>query len=95
MVVQIVNVNGMASLEAEYYSPICPYRYRPEVLVFTFKTMKPEAGQVHILRGEGCIQPRQNVSDDFAMIRVNAACVAPLEKSLKRPVPETLDHGEL
>jgi hypothetical protein len=95
VVVQIVNIDGIAFLEAENDSPVRPNRHRPEARVIAFQRVEPKAGQSHILRRSGHIQPRENVPHSFAVISANSALVAPLEKLLQRPAPEASHHDEM
>ena len=51
----------MTSLEAGNDPPVGPYRNCPKIRIIAFQTMPPEAGQVHILRDDGRIQPRLRI----------------------------------
>ena len=48
MGVQIVNIDGVAFLEAEDDPPIRPHRYGPEACEYAFQRVEPKTGQVHI-----------------------------------------------
>ena len=79
MGVQIVNIDGVAFLEAEDDPPIRPHRYGPEACEYAFQRVEPKTGQVHISGRSRRIQPREDVAHDLAVISADAALVAPLE----------------
>ena len=79
MVVQIINVGGVAFLKTEDHPLIRPHRYGPEARVLAFEPMQPEAGQVHILGRRRRIQARQDIPHCVPVIGADAALVAPFE----------------
>jgi hypothetical protein len=47
--------------------------------------MKPETGQIHVLRLGGCIQSGKDISHRGPVVGADPALLTTLEKSLERP----------
>ena len=52
MAIEVVDVDGVAVLEAEDDAPVGTYRHGPEPRDVSFEPVKPEAGDVHVVRGD-------------------------------------------
>ena len=75
MVVQIVDIGGVAVLEAEDRAPVGAHRHRPEPGIFPLQPVEPEAGQVHVVRDARRIESDQDVAHGLAVLRVDAPFV--------------------
>ena len=73
MVIDIINVQGVAVREAEYHAPVCSDRHRPETLPVAFERTQAKPRQAHILCRGGSIQPRENVTQLFDVLLDHAA----------------------
>jgi hypothetical protein len=65
MIIHIVDINGMAVIEAERNTPIPGDRYSPIAREASLERMQAEPGNVHIIRPAAAVQYRKNVAKFF------------------------------
>ena len=83
MIIDIINVIGMAVLKAKNHAPVRAYRHRPIGFQFAFELVQPESWQVHIGNRKGGIEPCQNITQLDCMFRHNAARIVVLMQAFQ------------
>ena len=68
MVIDQINIVGIAFLESEDDAPVRPYGHAPKALEITFQGVEMKTGQVHVLRLSGKVQDGQDILDLLEMI---------------------------
>ena len=63
MIVDQIDLTGIAILEPKHYAPVRPDSNTPESLQFSFKWMQGKAGKVHAFRSLGAVQNAENIFD--------------------------------
>jgi hypothetical protein len=61
MIVEIVDVNRLTVLEPERNAPIAGDRYGMVSPERAFQGMKPESGEIHILRSPALVEGTENI----------------------------------
>lgn len=93
MIVDQIDIGGVALLESENDPPIRPHRNRPETFQVAFERMQAEARKIHVI-GRFCpVQDEKDVFDFLRQIGADALALAILEQPFQPLVPETPDHG--
>ena len=92
-VVQVIDIDGVAVLEAEDHAPVGTDRHRPEPGMVSPERVKPEARQVHVGRAGGGVEAHQDVAHPFAVLGMDAARLAAFQEPPERPAPEGPYHG--
>ena len=71
MIVNVVNIVGVALLETEDDAPVRPDSNAPEVFKIALQAMQPEAGQVHVFRLAGSIEDGEDIFYFIDMVRTD------------------------
>ena len=69
------------------------HRHRPESRKVSLERVKPEAGEVHVVRGGGRVEAGQDVAHGLAVLGVQAPRVAALHEPPECPALEAAYHG--
>jgi hypothetical protein len=80
MIIHEVNIESLAALEPENYSPVRSHGNRPEACELAFERMKSERRIIEIGYFFGCVHQSQDLSDFPCMLRVESSCIVILEK---------------
>jgi hypothetical protein len=88
MVVEQIDIEGIASLEAEDDAPVTGDLDGPEAFQLAPERVEPEAGGIDIGHGRRSIQTAQDTPDLAHMVRPDAAPVSQLEQTLQSAMPE-------
>ena len=59
VVVQVVDVDGMAGFEPKDHAPVGAHEHGPKPGIFALQPVQPQTGQVQVSRGSGRVQSRQ------------------------------------
>ena len=92
VIINIIDINGVAVFEAERNSPIPGDRYSPIAGEVSLERMQSEAGNAHILRPTAAVQHRKNVAKLFNMRGRHPSCRSPIIKGLKPAMFKRPDH---
>jgi len=95
MIINQLNIKGVAILESENDPPVGTNGNRLESFAVTFEFMQPIAGKVEGLRRFRGIERGQNIFNSVDEVSPDVAAVALLEKPFSAPVLEAPDHFEL
>ena len=95
MVVDQVDVMGMAGIEAENDTPISSDSHSPKPGQIALERMQPEPRQVHLSDLIGLIETRENALNLVNLIRPELAPIALLVQSPQSTVPEAPDHDSM
>jgi hypothetical protein len=94
VVVDQINIVGVAFLKAENDAPVCPDGNAPEIVTITLQAMQSEARQVHVLRPSSAVQNRKDVLRLLDLISPNTFGF-PIFKQPSQPlVLEAADHEQ-
>jgi hypothetical protein len=63
-----------------------------KALQLTLERMQPEAGNIHLGRSTGSVEPRENVTQLLRVFPNHAARVVVLMKAFQSPVANRADH---
>ena len=83
MVIQIIDIDGVAALKTEDYSPVCPYSDSPKTSQLLGKRVQPESRDVHIRNRTCCIQTGKDIAQFLHVLRQYAARIIVLIKTLQ------------
>jgi hypothetical protein len=92
MVVDEVNVEHLAVLEAENDAPIRSHGNCPTAAKFAFQHMQAEGREVHVFNALRDVEHAENVFDSFGVIRIDSSPVPILEQASQTFVPKAADH---
>lgn len=81
MVIDIINIHGVALDEPENHSPVRPNCHGPKPFQLALKRMKTEARQVHISWLGRSIKTRENIAQLFRVLAIDAPLVVVLIKA--------------
>jgi hypothetical protein len=87
MVVDIINVLGVAVIEAENNPPVRSNGDGVETFQLTFQRVQLKPRQIHVCNRVGSGKPRQNVAKLAHVFSVHVARVVILMKALQSFVP--------
>jgi hypothetical protein len=76
MIVDQIDVMGVASIEVENDTPVGPDGHGPEAGQVALERMQPETGQVHLADLIRLIETRENALDLVDLIRPELAPIA-------------------
>src|ERR1700720_9924 len=93
VIVNIIDVNGVAVLEAERYAPITGNRYSPVALQVALKRVQPQAGKVHVVGPTAAVQHCKYITKLLAVPRCHASCCSPIIEGFQSSVLERLYHS--
>ncbi len=82
MIVFQINIKYSTILENKRDPPVSGHPNAPRAFSFTRKLAKSEAGNIHILKGFGLSEDKQNSLDTTTHIRTDAASVSSLIEAL-------------
>jgi hypothetical protein len=88
MVVEQIEIEGIASLAAQDDAPVTGDLDGPEAVQLALERVEPEAGGIDIGHGRRSIQTAQDTPNLGHLVRPDAAAVALLEETLQRAMPE-------
>jgi hypothetical protein len=92
VVVDKVNVAGIAIFEPEYHSPIAVYDHGPKSLAIAGHRMQAKPRRIHVQRLGGGVETRQHTLDLTHEVGAYLASVAALKKPLKPAMAKIPDH---
>jgi hypothetical protein len=92
MIVDQIDVEGVAVLEPEYDPPVCPHRYGPEASQIPSQGMKAKAWQGDILDRARRIQQAENVLDPVDELRIDPLPFAILEQAFEALVTKAINQ---
>jgi hypothetical protein len=96
MVVEQIDIEGIAIFEAENDAPVGGYLNRPEAFQLALERVEPEAWGVHVSHSRRDVQAAQDAADLGHVLRPDTAAIALLEEALQPPMPEAPDrHAEV
>jgi hypothetical protein len=72
VIVDQINIVGVALLKPKYDPPIRPDGNAPETSKIACKTVQSEAGQIHVFRLFGAIENGEDVFNLLQLIRADA-----------------------
>jgi hypothetical protein len=93
VVIDKINIIGIAFLESEDDAPVRPDGYAPKALEITFQGVEVETGKVHVFRLTGTVQDSHDVLDFLEVIGADAFGFPILEEPFEALMPEALNHG--
>ncbi|HZA66292.1 MAG TPA: hypothetical protein VE592_05040, partial [Geminicoccaceae bacterium] len=88
MVVEQIDIEGIAILETEDDAPVRGDLDRKEAFQFALERVEPEAGGIHVGHSRRGVQPAQDTPNLGGLVGSDAAAVALLEETLQPPMPE-------
>ena len=92
MVVDQVDVVGIAIFEAEDHPPVAGNRDAPVPLQSALQRVKPVAGQVEVRGLAGIVKVRQGERDAVRQVRIHSARIAALVHALQAAMTKPSDH---
>lgn len=92
MVVNQIDLSGVAFLEAEHDAPIGSNRHAPEIFLAAFKSVQSEARQIQVVGPAGATQNKEAVFDLFDLIRTDTFALAVFKQAFQSLMPESPDH---
>jgi hypothetical protein len=92
MIIHIVDINGMAVIEAERNTPIPGDRYSPIARKASLERMQAEPRNVHIIRPAAAVQYRKNIAKFFNMRRGHPSCRSSIIKGFEPTMFKRLNH---
>src|SRR5207248_4996080 len=95
MIVEQINVAGVAAFEPKDDAPVSGDRYGPEACKVALERMQTKTRQVHIADLRSFFETRENPLDLSCMIRQHPPSVSLLEQELEALVAEADDHREM
>jgi hypothetical protein len=94
VIVSIIDINGMAIVEAERDAPISGNRHRPITSKASLERVQSETGDVHIVGSMAAVQYRKYVAKFFKVRRCDPFCRSPIVKSFEPAMLERPDHAQ-
>jgi hypothetical protein len=88
MVIEQINIERIAALEAEDDAPVRGHLDCPEASQFAFKRVEPEAGGVHVGHSRRGVQTAQNTPNLGHLVSPDVPAIALLEEALQAPMLE-------
>jgi hypothetical protein len=95
MVVDQIDIMGVAGIEAENDAPVGPDGHGPEPGQITLERMQPETGEIHLADLVGFIEARENALDLVHLVRPELASIASLVEPPQSAMPKAPDHGDM
>jgi hypothetical protein len=92
VIVNQVDIAGMAILKAKDDTPIRPNSDTPEVLKISFEPVEPETRKVHVFGAGHTAENSEDVHHLLDILGVNALRFTVFEETFQASVPEALDH---
>lgn len=93
MIIDEIDIEGVAVLEAEDQTPVAAHAHRPEATQLPCQRVQDEPRQVHVLDLRGPLQPGQDAPDALHLLRTDLARVAPFDEALETSMPYRLYHS--
>jgi hypothetical protein len=93
MIIDRIDIAGMAALEAKDDAPVARDRHRPIPPELALERMEPKARQTHIADLDRGIEARKDSPDLVGMFRRNPASVVVLEEARQTLVAEAADYS--
>ena len=85
MVVEQIDIEGIASLEAEDDAPVGGYVDRPKALQLALERVEPEAWGIHVGHGRRDVQAAQDTADLGHMLQAGCGCDHPARRGASAP----------
>lgn len=95
MIVDQIDIIGIAIVEPKDYAPVGPDSHTPESLQFSFKWMQCKAGEAHVFRSLRPIQNSENVFDLLNVIGPDAFGSPVFKQAFQAFVLEGSNHLKL
>jgi hypothetical protein len=95
MIVDQIDVVGVAAIEAEDSTPVGSYGHSPEPGQVALERVQPETGQVHLADLVSFIETRENALDLVDLIRPELAPIAFLIQPPQSAMLKAPDHGDM
>lgn len=95
MVIDIINIHGIALDEPENHSPVRANCHGPKSFQLALKRMKTEARQVHISWRGRSIKTRENIAQMLRVLAIDAPLVVVLIKAFQPFVTDRPDHAPI
>ncbi|GEM_PF-2048557 len=93
MVVDQINIIGVACLKPEYDAPVRPDSNTPEVFQIAFQPMGSKAWQVKVFGLSGAIQNGKDVFHLLSLVCSDPSSVGIFKQSFQPFMPEAPDHN--
>jgi hypothetical protein len=93
MVIDQFNVKSVCAFKTKDNALIGAHRDRPKALQVASERVQPVAGQIHRLRGLGCIKAGENILNPVQQIRSYLAHVAAFIQAFQTSVLKAFNHG--
>jgi hypothetical protein len=93
VVIDQVDIKGIAILETESDAPVARNRHAPVASSVTPEPVKTIPGQIEITGYSRTIQMSQNALDASQLVGSNPTAVALVVEALQATVPKPLNHG--
>ena len=94
MIILVFHVNGIRTVESKRDPPASTDPNGPEALTRPFQWVKEQAWEVHVIRRDRRVQPRENQSKFRRMRRLNSCFCTSQEEAFQSFVFEAPDHAE-
>src|SRR5690606_21195274 len=95
VIILIVDQDGVGFIESERQSPIPAHSNRPMFTQGSLQRMNAPAGEVHVLRAPGTVQPGKLQTQARRVCREHALPRPRTEEKLQPLVAEAPDHGRV
>jgi len=92
VVIEEIDIEGVAILEAENDSPVPAYSHGPKALQVTFEPVQAKTRNVERLGRFGCVERRENTLHFATQRGIDPARIAAFVEPLEAPMPKTPDH---
>jgi len=92
MIIDEIDIEGVAFLETEYDPPIAADGDAPEAFQIAAQAMQAEALDVHVVNRDGGIQAAEQADDLLDQIGPQLAAVVMLEEASEPTMPNASDH---
>jgi hypothetical protein len=93
VVIDQINIRGVALLKAKNNPPVGAYRDAPISGQVASQRMQAEAGQVELIRFRRLVEARQHAGDFVRMLRVQLAPVVVFIKPPQAAMSKAPDHS--
>jgi hypothetical protein len=88
MVIEQINIERIAAVEAEDDAPIRGHLDCPKASQFAFKRVEPEAGGVYVGHSRRGVQTAQDTPNLGHLVSPEVPVIALLEETLQAPMPK-------
>ena len=95
VIVDQIDIEGVAVLEAENNAPVTGHGHAPKTSQIASKPMQAITWQIEIFRIPRLVEQTKDILYPFQEVWGHLAPLAALIKTLETAVPEALDHGRV